>query len=121
MLPHEQALNSYTTDSFAFKHFFGRKVSMTLDSSAFIYYPGGFGTFDELFEILALVQTRKIERVPIILVGSDFWRQWDAAIRDVLLDRYHTISYDDTELYRIYDNYDDIVNYINESYRNEKR
>lgn len=120
-LPFEQKLNEYTTDNFQFLHFFGRKVAMTLDSSAFIYYPGGFGTFDELFEILALVQTRKIERVPIILVGSDFWRPFDTAIRDVMLDRYQTITYEETELYRIYDNYDDIVNYINESYKNQQK
>lgn len=114
-LPFEQKLNEYTTDNFQFQHFFGRKVAMTLDSSAFVYFPGGFGTFDELFEILALVQTRKIDRVPIVLVGSDFWRPFDTAIRDVMLDKYQTITYEETELYRIYDNYDDIVAYINES------
>lgn len=117
LLPHEQALNPYTTENFQFQHFFGRKVAMTLDSSAFIYLPGGFGTFDELFEILALIQTKKIDPTPVVLVGSDFWRPFDTAIREVMLDRYKTISYEDTELYRIYDNYDDIVNYINESYR----
>ena len=120
-LPFEQTLNDYTTANFEFKHFFGRKVSMTLDASAFIYFPGGFGTFDELFEILALMQTRKIEKVPIVLVGSDFWRPWDTAIRDVMLDKYKVISYDDTELYRIYDNYEDIVNYINTEYRKNRK
>ena len=117
MLPHEQTLNSYTTANFKFNHFFGRKVALTLDASAYIYYPGGFGTFDELFEILALMQTRKIERTPVILIGSDFWRPWDAAIREVMLDKYHAISYEDTELYRIYDNYDDVITYINEEYK----
>lgn len=117
LLPHEQALNQYTTENFQFQHFFGRKVAMTMDSSAFIYFPGGFGTFDELFEILALVQTKKIDPVPVILVGSDFWRPFDTAIREVMLDKYQTITYDETELYRIYDNYDDIIAYINESYR----
>lgn len=119
LLPHEQTLNVYTTENFKFNHFFGRKVAMTLDSSAYIYFPGGFGTFDELFEILALMQTRKIERTPVILVGSDFWRPWDAAIREVMLDKYHTVNFEDTELYRIYDSYDDIVAYINEQYRKE--
>ena len=121
MLPHEQSLNEYTTENFTFKHFFGRKVAMTLDSSAFIYFPGGFGTFDELFEILALMQTRKIERTPVILVGSEFWRPFDAAIREVMLDKYQTIGYEDTELYRIYDNYDEIIDYVNESYRKENQ
>lgn len=121
LLPHEQSLNDYTTENFQFEHFFGRKVAMTLDASAFIYFPGGFGTFDELFEILALMQTGKIDRTPIVLVGSEFWRPFDAAIREVMLDHYQTISYKDTELYRIYDNYDDIIAYINESYRDENR
>lgn len=119
LLPNEQALNPYTTENFQFAHFFGRKVAMTLDASAYVYFPGGFGTFDELFEILALMQTGKIERTPIVLVGSDFWRPFDAAIRTVMLDRFQTIAYEDTELYRIYDNYDEIVDYINESYRKE--
>ncbi len=121
LLPLEQTLNQYTTENFEFTHFFGRKVSMTLDSSAFIYYPGGFGTFDELFEILALIQTRKIERTPVILVGSDFWRPFDAAIREVMLDRYQTVGYEDTELYRIYDNDDEIIAYINDEYRKTSR
>ncbi len=121
LLPREQSLNNYTTQNFQFNHFFGRKVAMTLDSSAFIYYPGGFGTFDELFEILALMQTGKIEHAPVILVGSDFWRPWDAAIRETMLDKYHTITYEETELYRIYDDYDEIVEYINEEYRKSNR
>lgn len=120
-LPFEQTLNEYTTANFEFQHFFGRKVAMTLDSSAFICFPGGFGTFDELFEILALQQTRKIDRTPIVLVGSEFWRPFDAAIREVMLDKYQTITYEETELYRIYDNYDDIIDYINESYRKSQR
>lgn len=114
ILPNEQKLNQYTTQSFQFNHFFGRKVAMTLDSSAYIYYPGGFGTFDELFEILALVQTGKIHQQPVILVGSDFWRPFDSVIREVLLDRYQTIDEDDIDLYRIMDNYDEIVEYIEE-------
>ena len=120
LLPTEQTLNSYTTENFQFDHFFGRKVAMTLDSSAFIYFPGGFGTFDELFEILALQQTKKIDRTPIVLVGSEFWRPFDTAIREVMLDKYETIDYEETELYRIYDNYDDIVAYINEEERKSR-
>jgi hypothetical protein len=115
MLPNEQTPNEYTTQSFQFNHFFGRKVAMTLDASAFIYYPGGFGTFDELFEILALIQTGKIHQKPVILVGSDFWRPLDAVIREVLLDKYQTVNNDDIDLYKIFDNYDNIVDYIKDS------
>ena len=75
---------------------------------------------DELFEIFALQQTFKIDKVPIVLVGSDFWRPFDALIREVLLDKYKVISYEDTELYRIYDNYDDIIEYINSEYKKNR-
>jgi uncharacterized protein (TIGR00730 family) len=109
LLPNEQALNHYTTDNFQFNHFFGRKVSMTMDASGFIYLPGGFGTLDELFEILALEQTKKIPQAPIILVGSDFWKPLDAFITKVLRDTYHTIEETDHRLYEIIDDYDVIV------------
>ena len=121
LLPNEQSLNDYTTQSFQFNHFFGRKVAMTLDASAYIYYPGGFGTFDELFEILALIQTGKIHQNPVILVGSDFWRPLDTLIREVLLDRYHTVNEDDTDLYQIFDNYDDVVEYIKDAHTKKSR
>lgn len=112
LLPHEQSLNEYTTESFQFEHFFGRKVSMTLDASAYIYFPGGFGTFDELFEILALQQTKKIPEAPIILVGSDFWKPVDELIKSLLKDKYHTINEDELKLYEIMDNYDDIIDKV---------
>jgi len=121
LLPNEQSLNDYTTQSFQFNHFFGRKVAMTLDASAYIYYPGGFGTFDELFEILALIQTGKIHQNPVILVGSDFWRPLDTLIREVLLDRYQTVNEDDTDLYQIFDNYDDVVEYIKDAQKKKSR
>lgn len=112
MLPREQAINGYVTDSFEFQHFFGRKVAMTLDASAYIYFPGGFGTLDELFEILVLQQTYKIPRAPIVLVDSEFWRPLDSAMRSVLLDRYKTVSHEDMDLYRIYDDPKDVLHYI---------
>ncbi|HEY8886357.1 MAG TPA: TIGR00730 family Rossman fold protein [Candidatus Microsaccharimonas sp.] len=114
LLPHEQSLNNYTTDSFQFQHFFGRKVAMTLDASAYIYFAGGFGTLDELFEILALEETNKIPRAPIILVGSDFWGPLDDLIRTMLLERFGTISDDDHKLYKVVDNHDEIIHLVNQ-------
>jgi len=114
LLPHEQALNNYTTESFQFQHFFGRKVAMTLDASAYLFFAGGFGTMDELFEILALEETYKIPRAPIILVGSDFWGPIDDLIKAHLLDRFATISQEDRELYRVMDDHDDIMRVIND-------
>jgi uncharacterized protein (TIGR00730 family) len=114
LLPHEQTLNDYTTENFQFEHFFGRKVSMTLDASAYLFFPGGFGTFDELFEILALQQTQKIPKAPIILVGSEFWKPFDAVFRSQLLEKYGTIAKEDLSLYEIIDNYDEIIDTIDD-------
>ena len=112
LLPNEQTLNSYTTANFQFRHFFGRKVAMTLDASAYLFFPGGFGTWDELFEVLALEQTKKIPAAPVILVGSEYWNQVDAVIKKLLLEEYQTISPEDYNLYEILDDHDEIVKRI---------
>ncbi|HYC38728.1 MAG TPA: TIGR00730 family Rossman fold protein [Usitatibacter sp.] len=72
-LPHEQGANAYQDVSHTFQHFFARKVMFVKLSAAFVMMPGGFGTLDELMEVLTLVQTGKIRRVPIILMNSAFW------------------------------------------------
>lgn len=72
-LPHEQKGNDYTTLSLKFKYFFVRKMMFVKYSDAFIIFPGGFGTLDELFESLTLIQTRKIRNFPVVLYGSDYW------------------------------------------------
>lgn len=115
VLPHEQALNPYTTESFQFQHFFSRKVSMTLDASAYVYFAGGYGTFDELFEILTLIQTHKIPKVPVILVGSDFWKPFDVLIRELMLKDFHNIEKKDLDLYEIIDDHEEIIKRINRS------
>ena len=76
-LPHEQHPNPYTTPELTFQfHYFGmRKMHLAMRANALVAFPGGFGTFDELFEMLTLVQTRKAPAVPIVLVGSDYWRR----------------------------------------------
>jgi uncharacterized protein (TIGR00730 family) len=73
-LPHEQGENAYQDISHTFQHFFARKVMFVKLSCAFVMLPGGFGTLDELFEVLTLVQTGKVRRVPLILVGSAYWK-----------------------------------------------
>ncbi|MCD8527961.1 MAG: TIGR00730 family Rossman fold protein [Candidatus Pacebacteria bacterium] len=114
-LPMEQTSNPYMTDELSFYFFFSRKVCMTYASEAYIYMPGGFGTLDELFEILTLVQTEKISRFPIILVGEDFWRPLDAFIKKTLLEQYQTISPEDLDLYIITDDVDLIIETIKKS------
>ena len=112
LLPHEQSLNNYTTANFQFQHFFGRKVAMTLDASGYLYFPGGFGTLDELFEIVVLQQTNKIPKAPIILVGSDFWGPFDTVIKSIMLEKFETINNDDLGLYEILDDHDEILKRI---------
>jgi uncharacterized protein (TIGR00730 family) len=108
LLPHEQNLNEFTTMSFQFKHFFSRKVSMTLYDSAYIYMPGGYGTLDELLEIMVLMQTGKIPKVPIILVGDMFWTPLHDFFKAVLLPN-KTINAEDLKLYTIVNEVEEVV------------
>lgn len=110
-LPFEQILNEYTTRSKSFHYFFSRKMCMTFESQAFLYFPGGFGTLDELFEVLTLMQTEKMPRVPIFLVGKKFWRPLDKFIKKNLL-KNGTISPGDENLYIITDDEDLIIEKI---------
>ena len=111
-LPNEQTLNDYTTDSLAFSHFAPRKIIMTLFANAYIYFPGGFGTLDELTEILTLVQTGKTTKAPIILFGSSFWKPFDSFIRNILLKQEGVISEGDQHLYVITDDIDEAVAHV---------
>lgn len=110
----KQEQNPYLTDSIDFFYFFSRKVSMSFSAEAYIFFPGGFGTMDEFFEILTLVQTGKIEKVPIILVGSDFWNALNVVIKNEMLAK-GTISDADMNLYKITDDEDEVVEIIREA------
>lgn len=111
-LPHEQVSNPYLTDEIPFYFFFSRKVAMAYSAEAYMYFPGGFGTLDELFEILTLIQTEKISPVPVILVGKDFWKPLDSFIKKTLLKEHGTISPEDVNLYTITDDEDLIIDII---------
>jgi uncharacterized protein (TIGR00730 family) len=111
-LQSKQPLNSYTTDSVQFDYFFVRKVALSFAAEAYLFFPGGFGTFDEFFEILTLIQTHKIRKIPIILVGEDYWNDLNVFIKKVMLERHHTINEEDMELYTITDNEDEIIEII---------
>lgn len=100
-LPHEQALNPYATDMMSFRYFFTRKVILAYGAMAYVYFPGGFGTLDELFEIITLMQTKKMPLAPIILVGNEFWTALDMFVKTYLLKEMQTISPGDEDLYTI--------------------
>ncbi len=110
-LPHEQAGNPYQDISLSFKHFFSRKVMFVKYASAYVVMPGGFGTLDELAEILTLVQTKKSRRIPIILVHRPFWEGLLNWFATTLVDE-GTINKEDLNLIQIIDEPKQIVNAI---------
>ncbi|MBI2024934.1 MAG: TIGR00730 family Rossman fold protein [Candidatus Harrisonbacteria bacterium] len=103
-LPYEQRVNPWVRKGRGFYYFFTRKVMLSFSAQAYVFFPGGYGTLDEVFEILTLVQTKKIyTKVPIILVGKNFWGAIDQWLRDKLLKEYKTIDPEDVKLYNVVD------------------
>jgi uncharacterized protein (TIGR00730 family) len=98
-LPFEQAPNPYQTRSLKFKYFFVRKTMFVKYSNAFVIFPGGFGTMDELFEALTLIQTRKIKNFPVILFGSEFWGGMLSWIEGMILKNKYIAAHDRNLLY----------------------
>lgn len=113
-LPFEQDSNPYLTRSLKFKYFFVRKTMFVKYSTAFIIFPGGFGTLDELFEALTLIQTRKIKNFPVVLFGSVFWGGMIGWLQDVML-KEGKISADDLTRLHITDSPEEVVEIISRS------
>jgi uncharacterized protein (TIGR00730 family) len=111
-LPFEQKLNPYTTESLNFDFFFSRKVMLTFASEVYVYFPGGFGTLDELFEILTLIQTKKIEPIPVLLYGKEYWEPLIRFFEEDLKEKFQTISPEDTDLFHLVDSVDEAYKYI---------
>jgi len=110
-LPHEQAGNCFQDISLTFRHFFSRKVMFVKYASAYVVLPGGFGTLDELAEILTLVQTGKTRKIPIILVHRPFWEGLLNWIKDTMVTE-GTINAEDLDLMQIIDSPDEILEAI---------
>jgi len=115
-LPHEQSANAYQDVAHTFQHFFARKVMFVKLSCAFVMMPGGFGTLDELMEVLTLVQTGKIRKVPVILVGGDYWKGLLAWI-DERLRVEGMIGVDDASLMTVIDDPQEVVDAIFRHYQ----
>src|SRR6266550_2912022 len=113
-LPHEQKGNDYTTLSLKFKYFFVRKMMFVKYSDAFIIFPGGFGTLDELFESLTLIQTGKIRNFPVVLYGSSYWSGMIDWIKGPVLGELK-ISEDDLKRLHLTDSPEEIVEIISRS------
>jgi uncharacterized protein (TIGR00730 family) len=107
-LPHEQSINSYVDLGVEFRYFFARKTMFVKYADGFIILPGGFGTLDELFEALTLIQTAKIEHFPVVLIGTRYWSGLLAWMREILLPAV-AIAPEDLDLFRITDDPEDAV------------
>jgi len=120
-LPFEQGHNPYIDHDkvFNFKYFFIRKVMFVKYAQALVVLPGGFGTMDELFEVLTLKQTNKMAPIPIILVGSEFWTGLKSWIKNVMLDEFQNVSAADIDLMPITDDPKEVVRIINDFYAHE--
>jgi len=114
-LPHEQHDNAYQDITLRFRHFFARKVAFVKYAAAYVVMPGGFGTLDELFEAMTLIQTRKGQQIPIILVGNDFWAGLLDWMRGTLVAR-DMIDPDDLDLMTLIDDDDAVVDAIFDFY-----
>ncbi|GAA0872186.1 TIGR00730 family Rossman fold protein [Gangjinia marincola] len=117
-LPFEQHDNPYIDNdkSLDFDYFFVRKVMFVKYSQGFVVMPGGFGTLDELFEAMTLIQTHKIDKFPIILVGKDFWGGLVDWIRSTLLERFENISLGDMDIFHVVDTKEEVIDILDKFY-----
>ena len=117
-LPFEQHDNPYidSDKSLDFDYFFVRKVMFVKYSQGFVVMPGGFGTLDELFEAITLIQTHKIQKFPIILVGKDFWGGLLDWVKSTLLDKFGNISPKDIDLIHLVDTPEEVIEVLNDFY-----
>ena len=121
-LPFEQDSNPYIDKDklINFDYFFVRKVMFIKYAQAFVVMPGGFGTLDELFEALTLIQTKKIKKFPIVLFGSDFWSGLIDWIKKTLLKEYHNISPEDLDLIKVVDDVEEAVKHVSQFHTKRK-
>ena len=118
-LPFEQNYNPYIDKehNLEFKYFFVRKVIFVKYSQAFVILPGGFGTLDELFEAITLIQTKKIDNMPVVLVGHSYWDGLVQWIKSTMLTKENNISEDDLRFLHVVDTADEVAEYISEFYK----
>jgi uncharacterized protein (TIGR00730 family) len=111
-LPHEHTVNGFAERSLKFSYFFSRKAMLTFAAEAYVFFPGGYGTCDELFSVLTLIQTGKIPRVPILLVDSIFWAPFKIFLDSTMRQEYKTIESKDLDLFEITDSLDHVIDTI---------
>ena len=121
-LPFEQTPNPYIDyeKSIDFNYFFVRKVMFVKYAQAFVIMPGGVGTLDELFETITLIQTEKIQKIPIILYGSKYWKGLLTWMKDVVLEKEKCINQSDFDNFLLLDDLDEVIKTIDEFYKESK-
>ena len=112
-LPFEQKLNPFVDSKVEFEFFFTRKVILRKNSVAYVLMPGGFGTMDEIFEVLTLIQTGKLPPRPVVCMGKDYWKHLGTFLRETMV-RVGTISLSDLDLALVTDDADEAISYIKE-------
>lgn len=120
-LPQEQGVNKYVSPNYVinFRYFFVRKVMFVKYAQGFIVLPGGFGTLDELFETITLIQTKKITKIPIVLIGSEYWKGLIDWIKNQLLEAGY-IHKDDLDIFLLTDDVDEAVEHIRKFYSDKE-
>ncbi len=114
-LSFEQRINRYVQKAIAFHYLFVRKVMLSYYAQAYVYFPGGFGTLNEAFELIELVQTKKIPPIPIILVGKDFWGPLTEWIKHGIYEKFDAIDKEDMEIYKIVDSAEEAYELVKEA------
>ena len=117
VLPFEQKLNPYVDTKVEFEFFFTRKVILRKNSVAYVLMPGGFGTMDEIFEVLTLIQTGKLPARPVVCMGKDYWKHLGTFLRETML-KVETISPEDLELALVTDDIPEAIDYIRKKISN---
>lgn len=110
-LKHEQFPNPYLTDCITFEYFFARKVALAMAAKVFVFFPGGFGTMDEISEILCLMQEDKMPKMPVFLIGKSYWKNFDRVIRKMV--ELGLINVRDTKIFKITDDVTEVVKAAN--------
>ena len=111
-LPHEHNVNNFAENSLKFSYFFSRKAMLTFAAEAYVFFPGGYGTCDELFSVLTLIQTGKIPRVPVFLYDSKFWTPFQDFLKNTMTKEYATIKDTDMLFFEVTDSLDRIVDVV---------
>lgn len=114
-LPKEQRTNPYVKKGIGFYYFFTRKVMLSASAQAYVFFPGGYGTVDELFELMMLVQTKKMEPIPIILIGKDFWAGLITWIKEKMHKKHHAVNKADLNIYTLVDSVDEAYRIITQT------